>query len=413
MTLLAFQAVLLGVVMLLLFRLRAVFGLVPLYVLLGALQVLQTLSGAILVSAAPGISVSPGSAVLFSSGLAAVLLVYIREDAIETRRLIYALVAANATTAVLLVSIGWQIDSAGTVNLIGVPAAAFVRTAYDLLVGTVLLAIDSLLVVILYEFLAHRLPGLFVAVAGTVVIVLCLDSLLYVSATLWDRADYAHILRVSMMSKSAAGLWFAAIVAFYLRRCDRETDAGSFEVGSRDVFSILTYRQKYEQVKAASVRDDLTGVFNRAYFNANFAGMLRASHGAGRPLAILFVDIDHFKQINDNHGHAVGDRVLAAIARVIGHSQPQAEWVCRYGGEEFIAVLPGADVAAATIAAERLRREVEKMRTTGAPHMSLSVTIGVAGFPEDAASAAELIEIADRRLYAGKNADRNCVVSKG
>ena len=156
MILLGFQAVLLGIAVLLLFRLRSLFGLVPLYVLLGAIQILQVLSGAILVSAVPGVAVSPGSAVLFSAGLAAVLLVYIREDALETRQLIYALAAANVITAVLLISIAWQVEAPGTINLIGVPAAVFERTAYDLLIGTGLLVLDALLVVILYEFLARR-----------------------------------------------------------------------------------------------------------------------------------------------------------------------------------------------------------------------------------------------------------------
>lgn len=413
MILLAFQAALLGLAVLLLFRLRSVFGLVPLYVLLGAMQILQVLSGAILVSAAPGVAVSPGSAVLFSAGLAAVLLVYVREDALETRRLIYALAAANFTVAALLISIAWQVKAPGTVNLIGVPAEVFARTAFDLAVGTCLLVLDALLVVIFYEFFAHRIGGLFVPVATTLVLALCTDSVVYISFTLWNRADYVHILGMSMLSKACAGLWFATIIAYYLRRHDADTDAAAAQVGPRDIFSILTYRQKYELIKAASLRDDLTGVYNRAYFNANFAGMLQASRKAGRPLAILFVDIDWFKKINDDHGHVIGDRVIAAIARVIDQSQPRAECVCRYGGEEFVVVLPGFDAVAAVIAGERLRRDVEHLRAFDDPPIALSVTIGAAAFPDDAATAAELIGRADRRLYAGKRGGRNQVVGTG
>ena len=414
MILLGFQAVLLGIAVLLLFRLRSLFGLVPLYVLLGAIQILQVLSGAILVSAVPGVAVSPGSAVLFSAGLAAVLLVYIREDALETRQLIYALAAANVITAVLLISIAWQVEAPGTINLIGVPAAVFERTAYDLLIGTGLLVLDALLVVILYEFLARRLDGLFVPVATTMILVLCADSVAYISCTLWDRPDYRHILGVSMLSKACAGLWFSAVITYYLRRHDRDPEVNAAPSGPRDVFSILTYRQKYELVKAASVRDDLTGVYNRAYFNTHFAGMLQAAREARRPLAIWFVDIDEFKRINDTHGHAVGDRVIAAIASVIGRAQPQADCVCRYGGEEFVAVLPaGVDFRAATEAAERLRGDIEKTQTIGELRIPLSVTIGVAAFPDDATAATDLVEIADRRLYAGKKAGRNRVVSTG
>lgn len=411
MILLAFQAALLGLAVLLLFRLRSVFGLVPLYVLLGAMQILQVLSGAILVSAAPGVAVSPGSAVLFSAGLAAVLLVYIREDALETRRLIYALAAANIVVAVLLTTMAWQIEAPGTVNLIGVPASVFARSALDLAVGTGLLVLDALLVVILYEFIAHRIEGLFVPVAATLALVLCADSLVYISCALWDRADYTHILGVSMASKTLAGLWFAAIITYYLHRHDRDTDAATIAQGPRDIFSILTYRQKYELIKAASLRDDLTGVYNRAYFNANFGAMLQASHAIGRPLAVLFIDIDRFKQINDEYGHAVGDLVITAVARIIDQSQPRAECVCRYGGEEFVVILPGFDIGAAAIAAERLRREVERTGAFADLPVSLSATIGVASFPGDAVDTAELLASADRRLYAGKKAGRNRVVS--
>jgi diguanylate cyclase (GGDEF)-like protein len=413
MILLAFQAVLLGIAVLLLFRMRPLFGLVPLYVLLGAMQILQVLSGAILVSAASGVAVSPGSAVLFSAGLAAVLLVYVREDAIETRRLICALAAANVTTGALLISIAWQVEAPGTVNLIGVPAQVFMRTAYDLMIGTALLVLDALFVVILYEWLAHRVRGLFFAVAGTIVLALCLDSLIYISCTLWDRPDYLHILVVSIVSKSLAGLWFASIISYYLHHHERDPDVAGVGIGPRDIFSILTYRQKYELVKAASVRDDLTGAYNRAYFNTHFGSMLDAARRAGKPLAIWFVDVDDFKQINDNYGHAVGDRVISAIARAILQWQPLAECVSRYGGEEFVAVLPGVAFEGATAAAERLRREVEHLQAVAGLKIPLSVTIGVAAFPEDAATEAELIEIADRRLYAGKNAGRNCVVSSG
>ncbi len=413
MLVLTLQAILVAGVLLVLFRLRSALGMVPLYVFLGAMQVLQTVASSVLVPVGDGILVPPGSAVLFSASLFVVLMVYIREDATETRRLIYALAAANGAISLLLVTLAWQAEQPGMLNFSGMAPETFVQTARNLAVGSVLLVIDAFLLVVVYEWMARRLPGLFAPMGCTLVLVLTLDSLAYASFAFHGHADFAVLLTTSVVSKAVAGLWYAMCSALYLHHFEREpTLAGHAEPRDmRDAFSVLSYRQKYERAEAAAMRDGLTGVYNRVYFNAFFAPTIEAAVAGQQALAVLFVDMDHFKRINDSHGHVVGDRILVGLAETMSKALRATDWVCRYGGEEFVVVLPGANPATAARIAEDLRHKVGAWQ--GVPDLALSVSIGVATLPEDGTQATVLLQTADRRLYAGKRAGRNRVVIDG
>jgi two-component system, cell cycle response regulator len=167
-------------------------------------------------------------------------------------------------------------------------------------------------------------------------------------------------------------------------------------------------RQMFER----TVRDGLTGVYNRAYF-LNQVGGLAARHAAqGIGLAILMVDIDHFKRINDRYGHLVGDIVLREVSAVIRESTRTEDLVARYGGEEFIAALPASSPDLATERAERVRCDVAARRiraTVGEIHVTAS--IGVAfGWPHRPVNGVALIQAADEALYEAKSGGRNCVV---
>lgn len=411
MLLLSLQTLLLGSVLLVLFHLRPRLGLVPLYVFLGSLQLLQTLASAVLVPAGSEMLVPPGSAVLFSATLLAILVVYIREDATETRKLIYALLTANAATCVLLLSLAWQIAQPGAVDMIGVTPGLFIEAAGHLTLGSALLAADAFLLVILYEAFARRLPGLLAPMAATLVLTLCLDSLLYATVTLWDHPRFASVLATAVVSKVAAGLCYALLGTLYLGRFERDAVhvLHGQPVGFNDGFSVLSYRQKYERAEAAAKHDDLTGVYNRNYFNTCFPRSVQAAADTAQPLSVLFVDLDHFKRINDVHGHAVGDRILAAVADTLQHNRRSADWVARYGGEEFVVMLPGADAAAGRRIAEVLRSNVAALDV--AHGVEPTVTIGVACLPDDGRDADALLQKADRRMYAGKAGGRNQVVA--
>jgi diguanylate cyclase len=161
--------------------------------------------------------------------------------------------------------------------------------------------------------------------------------------------------------------------------------------------------------------DPLTGLANRRSLEAFLrTGQITAME-AGTPLSILMIDIDHFKKFNDSYGHQVGDQVLRLVARVLKESVRECDLAARYGGEEMIAVLPGAPLDSCNDVAERIRRRIGEARltrrTTGEELTSITVSIGVAQF-RMAESADGMIERCDRALYQAKRSGRNCTVKE-
>jgi diguanylate cyclase (GGDEF)-like protein len=168
-------------------------------------------------------------------------------------------------------------------------------------------------------------------------------------------------------------------------------------------------QREYEQ---AAKTDLLTGVHNRRWMSEMFPRQLTRSEFSGQPAALLIADIDHFKRLNDTYGHATGDVVLKAVARRLSDTLRPTDFLVRYGGEEFVALLPGATRESAAIAGERLRRAVaESEYRTQEPDIALRVTIsiGIAMLrPGEALDT--LIERADIALYRAKADGRNAVV---
>ena len=161
-----------------------------------------------------------------------------------------------------------------------------------------------------------------------------------------------------------------------------------------------------------TVRDTLTGLYNRAYL-LNQIGVLAdqsASRGAG--LAVLMLDIDHFKQINDRHGHLTGDAVLRQVAAVLRESTRAEDLVARFGGEEFVVVLPVSVPDLATERAERIRSSIaERGVVTDGTEIRVTASIGLAfAGPGSARNATALIATADEALYQAKADGRNRVV---
>ncbi len=159
--------------------------------------------------------------------------------------------------------------------------------------------------------------------------------------------------------------------------------------------------------------DPLTGLANRRSLEAFLRAAQISAMEAGTPLSILMIDIDHFKTFNDSYGHQVGDQVLRLVARVLQESVRECDLAARYGGEELIAVLPGAALDTCTEAAERIRRRIGEARltrrTTGEELTSVTVSIGIAQF-RMAELAEGMIERCDRALYQAKRSGRNCTV---
>jgi two-component system cell cycle response regulator len=163
-----------------------------------------------------------------------------------------------------------------------------------------------------------------------------------------------------------------------------------------------------------AITDQLTGLHNRRYMARHLDNLILQSQRTGKPLAFVIMDIDFFKKVNDNHGHDVGDEVLQEFARRISANVRGCDLACRYGGEEFVVVMPDTDVPLAYSISERLRKSIESTPVAisrGPGKLSVTVSIGIAGCSGAGDSADALLRRADQALYNAKNSGRNRVVA--
>jgi diguanylate cyclase len=174
-------------------------------------------------------------------------------------------------------------------------------------------------------------------------------------------------------------------------------------------------RDSLKLAEQHSNTDALTGLANRRALEEYFRSAQIAAMETGEPLSILMIDIDHFKKFNDSFGHQVGDQVLRVVARVLQECVREGDLAARYGGEELIAVLPGARLESCAGVAERVRHRISEARLTrrltGEEISSITVSIGVAQF-HLAESAEAMIERCDRALYQAKRSGRNRTVTE-
>ncbi|HEX2195833.1 MAG TPA: sensor domain-containing diguanylate cyclase [Actinomycetota bacterium] len=160
-----------------------------------------------------------------------------------------------------------------------------------------------------------------------------------------------------------------------------------------------------QQVQRLAETDGLTGLANRRTFEATLEREMSRAARSGEPVTLVMVDVDHFKKLNDKHGHQAGDEVLRLVARVLASACRDFDTAARYGGEEFAVILPACSSAESLVVAERLRESIAEIETV----TEVTASAGVATFPTHAADAEGLINAADEALYESKRAGRNRV----
>ena len=167
-----------------------------------------------------------------------------------------------------------------------------------------------------------------------------------------------------------------------------------------------------EALRTQSLRDALTGLYNRRYLEEVLEREVRRAARAAQSLGVLMIDLDHFKTFNDTYGHDAGDAVLREIAASLTKGIRAEDFVCRFGGEEFVVILPTADLAASRARAERLRTKTRELTIVyqGKSMGMITISVGVAVFSENGSSPKELMAAADVALYEAKRGGRDRVV---
>lgn len=164
-----------------------------------------------------------------------------------------------------------------------------------------------------------------------------------------------------------------------------------------------------EKLRTQSLRDPLTGLYNRRYMEDALERFVSLGSRTGGSTAVVMLDLDNFKKLNDDHGHAKGDAVLRDVAaQIVGALRP-TDVICRYGGEELVAILPDCSLEDAMEKAEILRERIESL--SASHECAITASLGVATVPETATSATDILPIADAALYAAKKAGKNCVMA--
>jgi diguanylate cyclase (GGDEF)-like protein len=240
-----------------------------------------------------------------------------------------------------------------------------------------------------------------------------------------DLAGHEDRMPILVLDEGVARA--ASLLAVPLRHRDRNLGAlvlmgrrGAFDASASRVLGVIANQAAAslaviglkERHKRLAARDGLTQLYNRRAFDDHLAKARAREERQGGRFAVLLLDIDHFKKLNDTFGHPAGDAALKHTARVLERHLRQGDEAARYGGEEFAVILPGADAGGAAPLAERVRAAIEGSQVVfeGA-RLAVTVSVGVAAWPEDGREIEALLAAADRALYAAKQDGRNRVAS--
>jgi diguanylate cyclase (GGDEF)-like protein len=179
--------------------------------------------------------------------------------------------------------------------------------------------------------------------------------------------------------------------------------------------NLVEVRKTERTLRRQALRDPLTGLFNRRFFDAGLEQEIMRSRRSGDPVSLLMLDIDHFKNYNDEYGHEAGDAVLRAIGQLLQTQVRGGDVACRFGGEEFVILMPNAPLESAK---ERGKQILEAIRGLEVPHQgrllpSVTASLGVAEFPAHASDAEGILDAADHALYVAKRTGRDRMVVSG
>jgi len=188
----------------------------------------------------------------------------------------------------------------------------------------------------------------------------------------------------------------------------QECDPQALEAVADICASAIQNAHYVERIRQLSYLDGLTGIFNRRFFEMRLAEEMERARRASGGMALIMTDIDQFKKLNDEFGHLLGDEVLRQVSSLFHQQLRKIDVVCRFGGEEFVILLASTNAQHAIGVAEKLRKLVQAWQFPGVPR-TVTISAGVAAFPEHGTTRDELVHAADMGLYAAKQSGRNRV----
>jgi diguanylate cyclase (GGDEF)-like protein len=407
-SLLLAQALLYFGCMTMLLRARRRFGIGLFVCALGVMHFLETYLAAVFFVKLPFGLISPGSTVLFAGKLMMFLLLYIKEDAETVRQPIYGLAVGNLLTIGLALLL--RLHTPAVLPGDYQPDLHFLDQMGTLMIwGTCLLFIDIVALIMIYERLGRSMPRAIIprCFIGAV-LVLSFDQfaffvgLHYISGVPWEA------LWGGLAAKIGAAALYSLLIGGYLQLFERRALAVGPQPLS-DVFDKLTYRYRYEQLLQKSSIDALTGARNRGQYEVLAPLEFDRARVVGRPFSLLMIDVDRFKAINDNFGHAAGDEALRLVSNTLLANLRPPDKLFRYGGEEFIVLCHDLPHEAAMALAERLRVALPAAVKLD-ERSPVTISIGVASAPRDASDLETLMRAADENLYRAKQLGRDRVV---
>ena len=194
-----------------------------------------------------------------------------------------------------------------------------------------------------------------------------------------------------------------------LRRADMELREANAQLTTQ----LATIQSLQEGLREQALRDPLTGLYNRRYLEETVGRELARAQRNHESLCLLMIDMDHFKTLNDEHGHAAGDQVLRWFGDLIRTKLRPGDIACRYGGEEFVLIMPTVTLAGGVARADEIREAFGHLVATASNNQfgEVTLSVGVAVYPDDAKTATELRRKADAALYVAKRTGRNRVVA--
>lgn len=230
-----------------LFWLRNKFGLGMLYACLGLIQFLQVfISSTLFVHIWSDVYVSPGSTILFTASLFAILIIYIKEDTQEIRKIIYALIVVNVIMALLFQLFAFSLRNANIQNLYNVSIELFANNSINVIVGTTILFLDSILIIIIYELISRFTKYLFIRISVTMLIVVITDIMLFSTITFWNNENLHEIVKAGILSKSIFAIFYSFIFYIYLTYIETDKLSNN-QFTLSDIYHTLSYKQKYER----------------------------------------------------------------------------------------------------------------------------------------------------------------------